>query len=129
MSKDYSHIKVLIVEDEESLRVSYSTYLREEGFTVQEASDGQEALEKIKNFDYDIMLLDIMLPKIDGLEVLKRIKSDPHLKNKPVLLLTNLSRDSVIKESFDLGAEGYLIKNAENPETIKENILKALGME
>ncbi len=128
MSKDYSHIKVLIVEDEESLRVSYATYLREEGFVVQEASDGQEALEKVQKFDYTIMLLDIMLPKIDGLEVLKRVKSNPNLKNRPILLLTNLSRDSVIKEGFDLGAEGYLIKNSETPETIKENILKTLGV-
>lgn len=119
--------KVLIVEDEEALRNVYTEYLRSEGFDVVEATNGEEAFEKIEQFDFDIMLLDIMLPKVDGLEVLKKVKSNIKLKDKKVLLLTALGRDSVIKEGFELGADGYLIKDQEDPETVKKNILKVLG--
>jgi len=124
---DKPKIKVLIVEDEDSIRKIYAEYLRNEGFEVQEAQDGEEAVKMVDEFDYDIMLLDIMLPKVDGLEVLKKVKGDPKLKSKKVYMLTVLGRDSFIKEGFESGADGYLIKDQETPETIKQNILKALG--
>ena len=123
---DKKGYKILIVEDEDSIRDVYKEYLTGEGFIVEMSSDGEDALEKIKTFDFDAMLLDIMLPKTDGLEVLKRIKSDIHYKDKVVLLLTALGRDSVIKEGFELGADGYLIKDQENPDDVKKNILNAL---
>jgi len=118
--------KLLIAEDEISILEPYAEYFKMEGFEVETATDGAMALEKAKSFDFDLMLLDIMMPKMDGLEVLKAMKADPKLKDKKVYLLTALGRDSVIKEGFELGAGGYLIKDQENPETVKKNVLKAL---
>ena len=118
--------KILLVEDEDILRDRYTEYLNSQGFEVRAAADGKEAVELTKTFDYHLMLLDIRLPKIDGLEVLKFVKSDPSLAREKVILLTVLGRDSIIKEGFELGADAYLIKDQETPETIKENILKLL---
>jgi DNA-binding response OmpR family regulator len=118
--------KILIVEDEDSIRRNYADYLNMEGFEVEEAPDGEEALKKIKTFDFDLLLLDIILPSVDGLDVLKEVKSDVKTKNKKVIMLTALGRDSVIKKGFELGADAYLIKDHETPETVKNAILKAL---
>jgi two-component system response regulator ResD len=123
MDKKY---KILLVEDKESLRVVYAEYLRMEGFEVDEATDGQEALDKVFDGAYDIVLLDIMLPKVDGLEVLKSIRLNEKTKHLKVYLLTVLGRDAVIKQGFDLGADGYLIKDKITPEMIKQEVLKAL---
>jgi DNA-binding response OmpR family regulator len=123
MKKAY---KLLLAEDETAILEPYAEYFRSRGFEVETATDGAMALEKAKAFDFDLMLLDIMMPKMDGLEVLKAMKADSSLKNKKVYLLTALGRDSVIKEGFELGADGYLIKDSENPETVEKNILKAL---
>lgn len=124
-----TNYKVLIIEDEEAIRAPYAMYLRDRGFTVEEAKDGKEGLEKANSFDYDIMLLDIMLPLVDGLEVLKTVKTSPKLKDKKVLLLTALQRDSVIKEGFELGADGYFMKSQEDPESVEKIILKQLAPE
>ena len=118
--------RILLVEDEESIRLVYAEYLRMEGFEVEEASDGEQALTKAKGFEFDIMLLDIMLPKVDGLDVLKTVKKDDRLKDKPVIMLTALGRDSIIKKGFELGANGYLIKDEATPEGVKLEILKVL---
>jgi len=118
--------KILLVEDENSIRLAYAEYLRMEGFEVEEASDGEIALKKAFEYPFDLMLLDIMLPKIDGLEVLKRIRIDNKLKNKKVYLLTVLGKDKVITEAFKLGANGYFIKDKMTPEDIKKEILIAL---
>jgi len=117
-------IKILLVEDEESIRSVYTEYLQMEGFEVEEAKDGEEALLKAKTFDFDVLLLDIMLPKLDGLEVLKAIKQVEILKEKPVILLTALGRDSIIQKGFELGADGYLIKDQATPELVKKEIMR-----
>ncbi|PIS23449.1 response regulator [candidate division WWE3 bacterium CG08_land_8_20_14_0_20_40_13] len=119
--------KILLVEDKESLRTVYAEYLRMEGFVVDEAKDGQEALDKAMAQKYDLVLLDVMLPKVDGLEVLKSLKSNPQTKDTKVYMLTVLGRDTVIKEGFDIGADGYLIKDKITPPMIKEEILQALS--
>ena len=72
---------------------------------------------------YDLILLDIMLPKMDGLEVLKKLKEKPpNEKNGPVVLLTNLGQDSIIKKGFELGASGYLIKSSMNPDQVLSEV-------
>ena len=90
--------KVLIIEDEISLQDLYADFLREAGFNVSTASDGDKAVELINSLDWDILLLDIMLPKLDGTEILKRVKTDPKLKLKPVVVLSNLESDLIVKE-------------------------------
>jgi DNA-binding response OmpR family regulator len=125
---DKKLIKILLAEDELSLLEPYAEYFRMQGYKVKTATNGEDALKIAKEFDYDIFLLDIMMPKMDGLEVLKQIKADPKLKDKKVLLLTALGRDSVIKEGFELGADGYLIKDSETPDTVEQNVRKTLGL-
>ena len=119
-------IKVLIVEDEIAILNPYKDYLLMRGFDVQVATDGDQALTVCGQFMPNIILLDIMLPKIDGLEVLKQIKAEERYKDIKIILLTALGRDSVIKKGFDLGADAYLIKDQENQETVEQSILKTL---
>ena len=118
--------KVLIIEDEISLQDLYADFLREAGFNVSTASDGDKAIELINNSDWDILLLDIMLPKLDGTEVLKRVKADPTLKSKPVIVLSNLESDQIVKECLDLGAREFLIKSDITPQTILDVVSKYL---
>jgi len=118
--------KILIVEDDQDVRELYSEVLRDEGFAVEEAVDGQSGLAKVLKGSYDLLLLDIMLPKFDGLEVLKTLKEKAKIKGTPVVLLTNLSREAIIKEGFSLGAAGYLIKSEHTPEEIVSEVKKFL---
>ncbi len=115
--------KILVVEDDEFLRELYDELLKGEGYEVTLAVDGEQGLTHISQGGYDLVLLDIMLPKMDGLEILRNLKNKPPLeKNGPVVLLTNLGQDSIIKEGFSLGASGYLIKSAMNPDQVLSEV-------
>lgn len=118
--------KVLLVEDEEDIRAVYCEVLKEAGFEVVEASDGVIGLKKALDEEWDLLLLDIMLPGEDGLHVLKSIKENMRLKFKPVILLTNLGNDSIVNEAFKAGAEGYLIKSQITPDKIVEEVRQYL---
>ena len=121
--------KLLIVEDDESLRLLLSEYFTMEGFEVLKASNGEEGWKIVRNnLDLDMVLLDLLLPsKMDGLDVLEKIKGNPETRNIPVYLSTVLERDEVIKKAFDIGASGYIIKDVFTPEQIKEELLKFLS--
>ena len=119
--------RILIIEDDQDVRELYSEVLRDEGFEVAEAVDGQSGLAKVLAGAYDLVLLDIMLPKFDGLEILKTVKEKAEVKGIPVILLTNLGREAIIKEGFSLGADGYLIKSEHTPEEIVDEVRKFLG--
>lgn len=118
--------KVLIIEDDQSLREVYAEVLRDDGFDVDEAINGVDGLKKAQEKSYDLVLLDIMLPKIDGLELLKELRDSPETKGLKIVLLTNLGRESIIKEGFKLGADGYLIKSEHDPGQILEEVKKFL---
>lgn len=119
--------KILIVEDEDSQRMLYKEYLEMEGFIVFDASDGQEALDIVKREgDIEMILLDMMLPKVDGLKVLERLRDNPETKRIIVYMMTVLNRDATIKKAYEIGADGYLIKDTMNPDDIKKEILLAL---
>lgn len=118
--------KILIVEDDFFVRDLYSRELAREGFEVVTAEDGPEGLLKILEEKPALVLLDIMLPKMSGLEVLKKVKEKEEVKDIPVVLLTNLGQDTVIREGFTLGAVGYLIKAAYTPTQIIEEVKKFL---
>lgn len=107
--------KILLVEDELFIAELYLHHLEKAGFMVKIARDGAEALEALKTDQFDLMLLDIMLPKLNGLEVLKKCKQEKILPDTPIVLLTNLATDITIKEGFKLGADGYLIKASYTP--------------
>lgn len=118
--------RLLIIEDDQDLRELYVEVLRDEGFEVAEAPDGQIGLEKAKAGNYDLLLLDIMLPKIDGLQILKAVKESHDLSKIPVVMLTNLGRESIIKEGFTLGADGYIIKSEYTPDQVVAEVRKFL---
>lgn len=120
--------KILIIEDDQEVRELYAEVLRDEGFVLDEAVDGQVGLTKVLEGKYDLLLLDIMLPKFDGLEILKTIRKKEELKDLPVILLTNLGREPIIKEGFELGASGYLIKSEHTPGEIVNEVKKFLGI-
>lgn len=125
---DNGNMKILIVEDDQFLREFYQELLMGEGYNIDVSGDGQEALGKIQNGGYNLILLDIMLPKLDGLEILRQIKLSPaKQQNGPIVILSNLGQDSVIKQAFDLGAGGYLIKSAMNPDQVLEEIKNFLN--
>ncbi len=107
--------KILLVEDEKMLSTMYSTKFIKEGFDLVPAYDGEEGLAKAKSEKPDLILLDIIMPKLDGFVVLKALKEDPELKNIPVLLLTNLGQDEDIKKGKELGANDYFIKANHTP--------------
>ncbi len=107
--------KILIVEDDDFLRDVYVDTLTNEGYQVDIATNGNEGFEKIRQGGYDLVLLDIILPQIDGLEIMRRVKADPDIKqNKLVVFLTNLDNDNELKEALKLG-NGYLIKSQLTP--------------
>ena len=104
--------KVLIVEDDKFLSELISTKLDKEGFSINLAGDGETALKKAEEFKPEIILLDIMLPGMDGFEVLEKLKShsDTNLKNTPVIILSNFGQESKVERGLQLGAVDYLVK-------------------
>lgn len=103
--------KILLVEDDLFLRDMYVQVLQSQGFTVLTADDGEAGVSLGKNnTDAKIMLLDIMLPKLHGIEVLKQLKANPATKQLPIAMLTNLTEEKVMQEALSLGAIAYLIK-------------------
>lgn len=115
--------RILIVEDDQFLREFYQELLGAEGYIVDVASDGEVALLKIQQNEYDLVLLDIMLPKKDGTQILRDLKAKgPKSPEVRIVVLSNLGHDAVIKECFDLGAAGYLIKSALNPDQVLQEI-------
>lgn len=110
--------KILLVEDEPSIRDLYSRQLTKAGFTVIQAEDGNKALAALKETTFEVILLDIMLPGINGLQVLREFKTQNPNSSTKVILLTNLGQDTVIKEGFTLGAVAYLIKASYTPDQV-----------
>lgn len=119
--------KILLVEDEEYIRDLYKRQLELEGLSTDAFGVGQEGLAAVAKNHYDLILLDIMLPDINGLQILQKLKQDEASKNIPVVLLTNLGQDAVIKQGFELGAEGYLVKTAYTPNQIVQEIKNILA--
>lgn len=116
--------KVLVVDDEDSVREIYRHEFLNNGYTVAVAVDGEEGLLKAGEETPDIVLLDIMLPKMSGIEVLRALKENELTKKIPVLLLTNLGEETIIKEGFELGADGYLLKVSYTPSQVVEEVKK-----
>lgn len=114
--------KILLVEDEEYIRDLYKRQLELEGLMTDAFGKGEEGLAAAKQNPYDLILLDIMLPDINGLQILQQLKQNEPTKDIPVVLLTNLGQDAVIKQGFELGAEGYLVKTAYTPNQIVQEI-------
>ncbi len=112
---------VLIVEDEQDILDLYQTFLTDSGFKVDTASDGEEGLKKISEGKAQIVLLDIMMPKIDGIGILQLLKEQKK-KLPKIIMLTNLAHDKTLEEAKSLGAEDYIIKSEVTPDQVLQKI-------
>ena len=102
--------KILIVEDEEILLAALSEELQQQGFEVIGAKDGIEGVEKSLSMTPDLILLDLVMPRLDGIGALKQMKANEQTKDIPVVILTNLSDYDKISDALSLGAMDYLVK-------------------
>lgn len=128
--KKYNHmsekIKVLLVEDDSFLLNMYATKFEVENFDVVTAEDGEKGLAAAKEKLPDIILLDIMMPKMDGFEVIKALKSDHSTQGIPVILLTNLNQKEEVEKGLAMGAIDYLIKAHFMPSEVVEKVKEIL---
>ncbi|MBZ1356396.1 MAG: response regulator [Candidatus Nealsonbacteria bacterium] len=120
-------IKILVVEDDKFLRELITQKLSREGYDVYEGVDGEDGVKKAKENKPDIILLDLILPGIDGFEVLAKIKEDSDLVNVPVVILSNLGQRDDVERGLKLGAVDFLIKAHFTPGEIIEKVQKILG--
>ena len=117
---------ILLVDDDLTLREMYAERLKADGFVVEMAKDGEEALQKVESLLPAIILLDIMMPKINGLDVLKKLKEKDETKKIPVLVLTALIQDKDRMESVTRGADGYIVKSETMPGEVIQKIKDVL---
>lgn len=117
---------VLIIEDDDILRDIYSLKFRLEGFTVLSAADGVEGLEKVARSMPDIILLDMLMPRLGGLDFLRRFRSLDNCGDTVILVASNKSTDDMIAEAMRLGAADYLIKSKLTPDEIVTHARKHL---
>lgn len=120
--------QVLLIEDDPFLIDIYTTKLKEAGFEVGVAEDGERALEKIKERTPDLVILDIVLPNIDGWGILKEIRKDEKFKNLKVMILSNLGQRKEVEKGIKLGATQYLIKAHHTPSQVMEKIRQILNI-
>jgi DNA-binding response OmpR family regulator len=118
--------KILIAEDEPTLNRALSEFLAEEGFEVMAVFDGEEAVKLAKTKEPDLIILDIILPKKDGYEVLDDLKANEKTAKIPIILLTNLESAENIQKAFDKGAKTYLVKSNYKLEDVVRKIKETI---
>lgn len=118
--------KILIVEDDKFLRELIAQKLIKEGYDIVEAVDGEKGIKSVKEEKPDLILLDLILPGIDGFEVLAKIKENPVLSQIPVIILSNLGQKDDIERGLKIGAVDYLIKAHFTPGEIVEKVKTVL---
>ncbi|MEO8065794.1 MAG: response regulator [Candidatus Doudnabacteria bacterium] len=123
---DEKKTKILVVEDEEILLTALSEELSQEGFEVVGAKDGVEGVEKAASEKPDLILLDLVMPKLDGIGALKQMKANPAIQDIPVVILTNLSDYDKVSDALSLGAMDYLVKANYNLEELVNKIKTVL---
>lgn len=115
--------KILIVEDDEFIRDIYREALADQEYTVDTANDGEEGLAKAQIGGYGLILLDMMMPKMNGIDLLKGLKaSPPKNPNGNIILLTNLAQSPAVTEAMELGAKNYLIKSDLTPDQFIQHV-------
>lgn len=119
--------KILLADDEQFITIAYRDGLQRAGFIVVVARDGDETLILAKKEMPDVILLDLIMPKLNGFEVLKDLKKDAKLAKIPVVILSNLGQDSDEKEALKLGATDFYVKSDLSLEDLIKNIHTLLG--
>jgi len=118
--------KILFIEDESALQKTFRDVLEKEGYQMISALDGESGLRLAKNQKPDLILLDLILPRKDGFEVLKELKEDETTKGIPVIVLTNLEDIESVEKAIELGATTYLVKAQYTLEEVIQKVKKAL---
>lgn len=119
--------RVLLVDDDQSIRELYEEILKNAGYEVETAVDGKEGYDKIIEGGYDLILLDVMMPLLDGIGVLTNLQEDhPKKKNGPIILLTNLAYDPVVKDALSKGAAMCLNKAEMNPDEFIKKVKEVI---
>lgn len=120
--------KILIIEDDEYLRDLYIDILEAEGYYVEHAVDGEEAYAKLLTDGYDLVLLDIMLPKMDGLTILQKLQTESPAAHQArnIIVLSNIGQDTSIAKAVALGAKGYMIKSDYTPAEVINKVKEYL---
>ncbi len=119
--------RILLVDDDQFIRELYEEVLKNEAYEVDTASDGKQGLERILEGGYDLILLDVMMPQLDGIGIVRTMEKElPKKKNGPILFLTNLSHDPVIDEALQKGVRACLNKADLTPEDFLKHVQEAL---
>jgi CheY-like chemotaxis protein len=119
--------KVLLVEDEEIMINLLQKKLIQEGYNVEVAINGEEGLKKIKELKPDIVLLDIIMPKMGGFEVMEEMRKDPELNKIPIVVISNSGQPVELDKAKELGAKDWLIKTEFDPQEVIEKVIKQIG--
>jgi len=118
--------KILLIEDEQDILELYTLQFQNEGFLIVSADRGEAGLKLAREEKPDIILLDIILPKMDGFKILKKLKSNSATRDIPVIMLTNLGGQRDVEEGQRLGAKDYLVKANYTPEQVVEKVREFL---
>jgi DNA-binding response OmpR family regulator len=118
---------ILLIEDEPLLANLLKQRLEREGFAVMVARDGEEGLRLLQESTYSVLLLDIILPKISGFELMETMRSDPQLEKTPVIIISNLGQESDIAKGESLGAAAYFVKAKVSIDELIEEVKKFLA--
>ncbi len=119
--------KILLIEDDPLLIDIYTTKLQQSGFEVQTVEEGEKAVMAIQQERPDIVLLDVVLPHVDGWEILQQVQASEELKRIPIVILSNLGQKEEIEKGLRLGAVRYLIKAHYTPSQVVEEVVKLIG--
>lgn len=120
--------KIAIIEDDPTINQMYRMKFEATSFEVQLASDGEQGVALVKTFRPDLILLDMQMPKMNGYEALKEIRSHDWGKDIPVIILTNLGEEEAPKELRDLGIENYIVKADLTPSQVVERVKETLAL-
>ena len=118
---------ILFIEDESALQKTFGEVLSQEGYQMISALDGEIGLRLAKDKKPDLILLDLILPKVNGFDVLKKLKEDKETKDIPIIVLTNLEEMGDVDKAIELGATTYLVKASYSLKEVVEKIKKTLG--
>src|SRR3972149_6469134 len=119
--------KILIIEDDPLMRRLYQKIFTFEKYEVESAEDGEEGLEKARKVKPTLILLDVMMPKMNGLQVLEKLKADPDLKKIPVVMMTNLAGQKDAETALAKGAVKYIVKSEYEPKQVSDMVKGVLA--
>jgi two-component system, OmpR family, alkaline phosphatase synthesis response regulator PhoP len=121
-----SDTRILLIEDDKFLRRACEVGLKKRGFDVVTANDGEEGLQKAQEEPFDLILMDMLMPKLSGLEALEALKKDDRTRRIPVVILSNSSLDTDMQRAMELGAAGYMVKASLSLQELGDHVLSFL---